>query len=157
MSRRKANTLSMTALHALLGDVRALIESAHHRTTAMVNSELTLLFWRIGRRIHTEVLTRERAGYGEEIVPTLAAQLVRAISQLPIVDECVAAAIVENAFQQQTMHQIQRYMIFSMAHTKRLWKFDFELGDDTHPPPDGGQWFAYVNRSTGKVKLVPGR
>jgi DUF1016 N-terminal domain len=61
----------------LLGDIRALIESAHHRTIAMVNSELTLLFWRIGRRIHTEVLAGERAGYGEEIVPTLAAELVR--------------------------------------------------------------------------------
>ena len=79
------------------------------------------------------------------------------VSQRPIADECVAAAIAGNAFQQQTLHQIQRYVIFSMAHTKRLWKFDFELGDDTHPPPDGGQWFAYVSRSTGKVKLVPGR
>jgi hypothetical protein len=55
-------TLSLTAPQALLGDIRALIEAAHHRTTAMVNSELTLLFWRIGRRIHTEVLAGERAG-----------------------------------------------------------------------------------------------
>jgi predicted nuclease of restriction endonuclease-like (RecB) superfamily len=77
MSRRKTNTLPMTAPQALLGDIRALIESAHHRATAMVNSELTLLFWRIGRRIHTEALAGERAVYGEEIVPTLAAQLVR--------------------------------------------------------------------------------
>jgi predicted nuclease of restriction endonuclease-like (RecB) superfamily len=77
MSRRKMNTLSKTGPQALLGDIRALIESAHHRTTAMVNSELTLLFWRIGRRIHTEVLAGERAGYGEQIVPALAAQLTR--------------------------------------------------------------------------------
>jgi hypothetical protein len=76
MSRRKTNTLPMTAPQVLLGDIRALIESAHHRTTAMVNSELTLLFWRIGRRIHTEFLAGERAGYGEEIVPTLAGQPV---------------------------------------------------------------------------------
>jgi len=61
----------------LLGDIRALIESARQRATAMVNSELTLLFWRIGRRIHTEVLAGERAGYGEQIVPALAAQLTR--------------------------------------------------------------------------------
>ena len=77
MSRRKTNTLSMTAPQALLGDIRALIESVRHRTTAMVNSELTMLFWRIGRRIHTEVLAGERAGYGEQIVPALAAQLTR--------------------------------------------------------------------------------
>jgi hypothetical protein len=52
-------------------------ESAHQRATMMVNSELTLLFWRIGRRIHMEVLAGERAEYGEQIVPTLSAQLVR--------------------------------------------------------------------------------
>jgi len=61
----------------LLGDIRALIESARQRATAMVNSELTLLFWRIGRRIHTEVLAGERAGYGEQIVPAVSAQLTR--------------------------------------------------------------------------------
>jgi len=38
---------------------------------------LTLLFWRIGHRIHKEVLSGQRAGYGEEVLPTLAAQLVR--------------------------------------------------------------------------------
>lgn len=43
----------------------------------MVNSELTLLFWRVGRRIHTEVLAGARAGYGQEIVPTLAVHLAR--------------------------------------------------------------------------------
>jgi hypothetical protein len=66
----------LTAPQALLGEIRALIESARQRATAMVNSELTLLFWRIGR-IHTEVLAGERAEYGEMIVPTLAAQLAR--------------------------------------------------------------------------------
>lgn len=36
-----------------------------------------MLFWRIGHRIQTEVLAGQRAGYGEEILPTLATQLVR--------------------------------------------------------------------------------
>ncbi len=40
-----------------------------------VNVELTLLFWRIGHRIHKEVLAGQRAGYGEEILPNLAEQL----------------------------------------------------------------------------------
>lgn len=80
-----------------------------------------------------------------------------AISHRPITDECVAAAIAENAVRQQTPHQVQHYVIVSMPHTEELWKFVFEPGDGTHPPPDGGQWFAYVNRSTGKVDLVPGR
>ena len=77
MTRRKISTLSLDYSQELLGDIRALIESARHRATAMVNSELTLLFWRIGRRIHTEVLAGERAGYGEQIVPAVSAQLTR--------------------------------------------------------------------------------
>jgi len=62
---------------ALLGDIRALIEAAQQHATSTVNAALTLLFWRIGQRIHTEVLAGERAGYGEEILPTLASQLAR--------------------------------------------------------------------------------
>jgi len=65
------------ATNALLGDIRELIETSRQSAVAAVNAELTLLFWRIGRRIHTEVLSGQRAGYGEEILPTLAAQLVR--------------------------------------------------------------------------------
>lgn len=42
---------------------------------ATVNSALSLLYWRIGQRIRTEVLKGERAGYGEQIVSTLARQL----------------------------------------------------------------------------------
>jgi len=62
---------SKRATNALLGDIRALIETSRQSAVAAVNAELTLLFWRIG------VLSGQRAGYGEEILPTLAAQLVR--------------------------------------------------------------------------------
>ncbi|MCC7489102.1 MAG: DUF1016 family protein [Gammaproteobacteria bacterium] len=77
MSKAKPPVRARTAPTALLGDIRALIEAANQRAVAAVNAELTLLFWRIGQRIHTEVLAGQRAGYGEEILPTLAAQLVR--------------------------------------------------------------------------------
>ncbi|WP_028217920.1 PDDEXK nuclease domain-containing protein [Paraburkholderia oxyphila] len=77
MARKKATIVSPAAPATLLGDIRALIEASRQRAALAVNAELTLLFWRIGRRIHTEVLAGQRAGYGEEILPTLAAQLVR--------------------------------------------------------------------------------
>jgi predicted nuclease of restriction endonuclease-like (RecB) superfamily len=72
MSKQK-----MSVDSALLGDIRDLIESARQRATAAVNSELSMLYWRIGQRIHMQVLSGRRAGYGEEILSTLAAQLVR--------------------------------------------------------------------------------
>ncbi|MBG2640416.1 DUF1016 family protein [Klebsiella michiganensis] len=77
MTRRKASVSAPAAPPALLGDIRALIEASRQRVASAVNAELTLLFWRIGQRIHTEVLAGPRAGYGDEILPTLAAQLVR--------------------------------------------------------------------------------
>lgn len=75
MSRLKASAGSDNAPMALLGDIRALIEASRQRAASAVNAELTLLFWRIGQRIHTEVLDGQRAEYGEEILPTLAEQL----------------------------------------------------------------------------------
>ena len=57
---------------ALLHDIRQLIEDSRSRLAVTVNSALTLLYWNIGQRIHTEVLKGERAEYGEQIVATLA-------------------------------------------------------------------------------------
>ncbi len=60
----------------LLADIRALIAEARRQTTVAVNMGLTLLYWRIGQRIHREVLGGERAAYGEQIVVTVSRQLV---------------------------------------------------------------------------------
>ena len=59
----------------LVGDIRVLISDARAGLAAMVNSALTMLYWRIGRHIHTELLQGERAGYGEQMVALLARQL----------------------------------------------------------------------------------
>lgn len=60
---------------ALLGDLRTLIEGARVRVAQAVNSELTLLHWRIGERIRKDILGQERAEYGERVVETLAQAL----------------------------------------------------------------------------------
>lgn len=59
----------------LVGDIRGLIDEAKVGLAATVNSALTLLYWRIGRRIRTEVFNGERAQYGEQIVVSVARQL----------------------------------------------------------------------------------
>lgn len=64
----------MTA--GLLGDIRQLIEGARQQAVLAVNAELTLLYWRIGHRIHTQIMGGQRAAYGQEILPTLSAELV---------------------------------------------------------------------------------
>lgn len=59
----------------LIGDLRGLIEGARHRAAIAVNQELVLLYWKIGQRIHTELLHEERASYGREIVSTVSREL----------------------------------------------------------------------------------
>ncbi|ALY64126.1 MULTISPECIES: PDDEXK nuclease domain-containing protein [Pseudomonadota] len=77
MNTRRSSAASSAAPSALLGDIRALIEAARKRAASTVNSELTMLYWRIGQRIHTQVLDGRRGAYGKEVLPTLAAQLVK--------------------------------------------------------------------------------
>lgn len=60
----------------LLADLRQLIEQSRQAAAAAVNASLTLMYWRMGQRIGTEVLAGQRAGYGEGIVVTLSRQLV---------------------------------------------------------------------------------
>jgi predicted nuclease of restriction endonuclease-like (RecB) superfamily len=59
----------------LLEDLRSLIGQAREATAQAVNSALVLLYWEVGRRIRQNILGNKRAGYGEEIVLTLSAQL----------------------------------------------------------------------------------
>lgn len=55
----------------LVVEIRRMIEEARSAVAITVNAGLTMLYWRIGRRINVEVLKGERANYGEEIVATL--------------------------------------------------------------------------------------
>jgi len=59
----------------LAGDVRRLIDAARHRASSAVNAELTLLYWRVGRRIGREILGGERAEYGKQVISSLSRQL----------------------------------------------------------------------------------
>lgn len=61
---------------ALVADLRQLIIEARRTVATTVNAGLTLLYWRIGKRIANEVLGKERAAYGRQIVVSLSRQLV---------------------------------------------------------------------------------
>lgn len=56
-------------------DIRKLIEEARQSVAITVNAGLTMLYWKIGRRINLEILKGERAEYGAEIVAALSRQL----------------------------------------------------------------------------------
>jgi hypothetical protein len=55
--------------------VSSIIENRKFRAQAQANQEGILMFWEIGKYIGSVLLGGERAGYGKQIVVTLAQQL----------------------------------------------------------------------------------
>ena len=81
MGKRKTPSIAKPAdsvpkVDQLLDDLRQMIETARRRVATTANSEMTLLYWRIGRRIQSDILSGERAAYGKAIVATVSQQLV---------------------------------------------------------------------------------
>ncbi len=74
----------------LLQELRGLIQGARERVARIVNKELVVLYWNIGRRIRADVLGAERAKYGEEIVSTLSRQLREEFGIALIFSACCA-------------------------------------------------------------------
>lgn len=59
----------------LVDDIKQMIEATRSSVATAVNASLTILYWRIGKRIHDEILMGKRAEYGQEIVVSLGRQL----------------------------------------------------------------------------------
>lgn len=62
----------------LVSEIKQLIEGSRQRVSITINSEITLLYWNIGKHIRKFLLTKGRADYGKEILPTVSAKLVTA-------------------------------------------------------------------------------
>jgi predicted nuclease of restriction endonuclease-like (RecB) superfamily len=75
MPRKPAASVSDATSSEIVSDIHRLIREARAGLAATVNSALTMLYWHIGHRIHTEVLQGNRAGYGEQLVVALAGAL----------------------------------------------------------------------------------
>ena len=61
----------------IAADLRSMILQTREGVAHTVNAGMTLLYWRIGKRIQIEILGNQRAEYGKEIVQSLSAQLMR--------------------------------------------------------------------------------
>jgi predicted nuclease of restriction endonuclease-like (RecB) superfamily len=71
----------IAAGNTLVQDIRSLIEEARTTVASTVNAALTMLYWRVGKRINEEILKGDRAEYGEKIVHALSAQLQQEYGQ----------------------------------------------------------------------------
>jgi predicted nuclease of restriction endonuclease-like (RecB) superfamily len=61
----------------LLGDIRSYIEETRQTVAVAANAGLVSLYWKIGRRIHQDILKEQRADYGQQIVYALGRQLTQ--------------------------------------------------------------------------------
>jgi hypothetical protein len=59
----------------LLYDIRSFIESAKVNIVKVVNFELVLLHWKIGKRIREDITGEKRADYGKNVVELLSKKL----------------------------------------------------------------------------------
>jgi predicted nuclease of restriction endonuclease-like (RecB) superfamily len=59
----------------ITSDIKLLIAQSRQNVALAVNAEITLLYWKVGKRINDEVLGNERAVYGKQIVSSLSTQL----------------------------------------------------------------------------------
>jgi predicted nuclease of restriction endonuclease-like (RecB) superfamily len=72
-----SSSASSLSNEELLNDIQALIFEARSAVAATINVGLSLMYWRVGKRIQQEILQGERAEYGKEILPALSAKLIR--------------------------------------------------------------------------------
>jgi len=59
----------------LVHDLAQMIEASRQQVAVAANAALTTLYWQIGRRVYSQVLEGQRAGYGEQIVSAVGRQL----------------------------------------------------------------------------------
>ena len=75
MSQKNQITTNYITNTTLVSDIRYIIDQAKTKVAKTINSEMTILYWHIGKRIREEILAHERAEYGQEIIKSLAACL----------------------------------------------------------------------------------
>jgi len=61
----------------LLHSIVSLIDNARRRVAVTVNSELTILYWQIGKEINQNILMNEKADYGRTVVKELSIELTK--------------------------------------------------------------------------------
>jgi hypothetical protein len=71
----KHSTSARPGTKSLLADLREMILTARQSVAQGVNSALVLLYWKIGKRIRTDILRNQRADYGERIVHSMGGKL----------------------------------------------------------------------------------
>lgn len=69
------NTLARLDDTLLFKELALLIEESQQKVAVAAKSAVTILFWKVGKRINEHILQNKRAEYGKQIVPNVSTQL----------------------------------------------------------------------------------
>ncbi len=59
----------------LVQELVSMVEHTRYRVAAIVNSEITKLYWSIGQKINADILKNSRANYGKQIIKEISEEL----------------------------------------------------------------------------------
>lgn len=104
----------------LYDDVCKLIEEARSFLAQKTNSTLTLMYWKIGERINSDLLDNQRAEYGKQIVSQLATKLQEQYGKRGFQERNIRRMM-------QFAQDFQDYQIVSELATKLSWSHFIEL------------------------------
>ncbi|MDD4149579.1 MAG: DUF1016 N-terminal domain-containing protein [Bacteroidales bacterium] len=104
----------------LFADICKLVEEARSYVASTANKTMTLLYWKIGNRINTDLLNGERAVYGKQILSQLATQLQQQFGERGFQERNIRRMI-------QFAELFPFFQIVSQAATKLSWSHFIEL------------------------------
>lgn len=121
-----ASPLPHSPDESLVREIRELIETSRGRVAASVHAELSLLYWKVGRRINKEILGDRRAEYGRRLVEGLAERLTAEFGSgwdVKTLRHCLRAA--ETFSEREIVSAARRQL--SWTHIKTLLYIDDPL------------------------------
>ncbi len=104
---------------ALYDKISILIENAKRNVAIKVSSELTILYWNIGKHIKENVLNQQKAEYGKEIIKQLSNKLTQKYGR---------GYSMKNIFRMLKFYEyFNNFEILSTLSTKLSWSHFCEL------------------------------
>lgn len=62
-------------MSSIFQDIRNIIQEARIKVAAAINSEISLLYWHIGKKIREKILKNKKAEYGKQVISDLSRRL----------------------------------------------------------------------------------
>jgi len=103
----------------LFQEIGQLIDAAKQRAAVAINAEITLLYWQVGKRIQTEILQGQRAGYGKQVMLHLSRHLTQTYGKGWSERQLHYCVVLADAFpNQEILHTLSAKL--SWSHLKLL-------------------------------------